>query len=306
MFEGKVSELCPDCKIFYQNADQDPTKQQQQVEAAVTEGVDVLVLDPVDSTASAGLAQRAKDAGIPVISYDRLILDADLDYYVSFDSVKVGEQQGEALAKKLEQEGSAQGPIVKINGDPKDNNAALFDEGSDAALGDAGVEVAEEYDTPDWLAENAQREMEQAITAVGEDGFDGVYAANDGTAGGAIAAIKAAGIDPSTRPVTGRDAEVAAIQRIIAGEQYMTVYKPLGPLAENAAELAIKSPTTRNRPGPDQRREDNGTEQVPTVSSTRCGDQGQGQGHGGRRRVLVGRQDLHAAYAPACKDAGIE
>ncbi|MET0729837.1 MAG: substrate-binding domain-containing protein, partial [Solirubrobacterales bacterium] len=188
LFEAKVSELCPDCEIFYQNADQDPTKQQQQVEAAVTEGVDVLVLDPVDSTASAGLAQRAKDAGIPVISYDRLILDADLDYYVSFDSVKVGEQQGEALAKKLDQDGSPQGPIVKINGDPKDNNATLFDEGSDAALSDAGVEVAKEYDTPDWLPENAQREMEGAITAVGDDGFAGVYAANDGTAGGAIAA----------------------------------------------------------------------------------------------------------------------
>ena len=110
LFEGKVSELCPDCEIFYQNADQDPTKQQQQVEAAVTEGVDVLVLDPVDSTASAGLAQRAKDAGIPVISYDRLILDADLDYYVSFDSVKVGEQQGEALAKKLDAGGLGEGP----------------------------------------------------------------------------------------------------------------------------------------------------------------------------------------------------
>ncbi len=157
LFEAKVEELCPECEIFYQNADQDPAKQQQQVEAAVTEDVDVLVFDPVDSTTAGSLATRAKDAGIPVISYDRLILDTDLDYYVSFDSVEVGRQQGETLAQKLADDGSPEGPIVKINGDPKDNNAALFDEGSDAALSDAGVEVAEEADTPDWLPENAQR-----------------------------------------------------------------------------------------------------------------------------------------------------
>jgi D-xylose transport system substrate-binding protein len=266
LFEAKVEELCPDCEIFYQNADQDPTKQQQQVEAAVTEGVDVLVLDPVDSTASAGLASRAKDAGIPVISYDRLILEADLDYYVSFDSVEVGRQQGEALAQKLEEDGSPEGPIVKINGDPKDNNASLFDEGSDAALGDAGVEVAEEYDTPDWLPENAQREMEQAITAVGKDGFAGVYAANDGTAGGAIAALKAAGLNPTDIPVTGQDAELAAIQRILAGEQYVTVYKPIKPLAESAAELAVAIANGDEPPeGLVNGEEDNGTEQVPTV-----------------------------------------
>jgi D-xylose transport system substrate-binding protein len=308
LFEGKVSELCPDCSIFYQNADQDPTKQQQQVEAAVTEGVDVLVLDPVDSTASAGLAQRAKDAGIPVISYDRLILEADLDYYVSFDSVKVGEQQGEALAKKLEQEGSAQGPIVKINGDPKDNNATLFDEGSDAALEDAGVEVAEEFDTPDWLAENAQREMEQAITGVGEGGFAGVYAANDSTAGGAIAALKGAGIDPATRPVTGQDAELAGIQRIIDGEQYMTVYKPIKPLAESAAELAVAIANGEEPPsGLINGEEDNGTEQVPTVFLDTVAVTADNV------QDTVVADDFWSVdeictqqYAQACKDAGIQ
>ena len=106
LFEAKVEEHCPDCEILYYNADQDPTKQQQQVETAITEEVDVMVLDPVDSTASAGLATRAKQADIPVISYDRLILDADLDYYVSFDSVEVGKQQGESLSEKLDDDGS--------------------------------------------------------------------------------------------------------------------------------------------------------------------------------------------------------
>jgi D-xylose transport system substrate-binding protein len=239
LFEQKVQELCPDCEILYQNADQDPTKQQSQVEAAVTEGVDVIVLDPVDSTSAAGMVTRAQQADIPVISYDRLILDADLAAYAEFNSSKVGTQQGEALAKKLAEDGNPTGPIVQINGDPKDNNAKLFKEGATAVFTDKGIDVAQEYDTPDWLPENAQKEMDQSITALGKDGFKGVLAANDGTAGGAIAALQAAGIDPSTVPVTGQDAELAGIQRIIAGQQYMTVYKPIEPLATNAATLAV-------------------------------------------------------------------
>ena len=265
-FEAKVEELCPDCEIQYSNADQDVATQQQQVEAAITEQVDVLVLDPVDSASAAGLANRAKQAGIPVISYDRLILDADLDYYVSFDSVVVGEQQADSLTQKLSDEGSPEGPIVMINGDPQDNNATLFNEGATSVFESEGVEVAREFDTPDWLPENAQREMDQAVTALGEDGFEAVYAANDGTAGGAIAALKAAGIDPADTPVTGQDAELAAIQRILDGEQYVTVYKPITPLAESAAELAVAIANGDEPPeGLINGEEDNGTEAVPTV-----------------------------------------
>ena len=104
-----------------------------------------------------------------MISYDRLILDADLDYYAEFNSSEVGKQQGEALADKLAEDGNPEGPIVQINGDPKDNNAKLFKEGATAVFTDKGIEVAQEYDTPDWLPENAQDEMDQAITAVGKD-----------------------------------------------------------------------------------------------------------------------------------------
>jgi len=228
--------------------------------------VDVLVLDPVDSTSAAGLVNRAKQSDIPVISYDRLILDADLDYYVEFNSSEVGTQQGDALAKKLAQDGSPKGPIVQINGDPKDNNAKLFKEGASKVFSDKGIQVAKEYDTADWLPENAQREMEQSITALGDNGFAGVYAANDGTAGGAIAALKAAGIDPSSVPVTGQDAELAAIQRILAGDQYMTVYKPIKPLADDAAELAVAVAQGEQPPsGIINGKEDNGMEQVPTA-----------------------------------------
>jgi D-xylose transport system substrate-binding protein len=266
LFEAKVEAECPDCEILYSNADQDTSKQQQQVEAAVTEGVDVMVLDPVDSAAAGGLVSRAKQADIPVISYDRLILDADLDYYVSFDSVEVGRQQGEALSKKLAEEKSPEGPIVQINGAPTDNNAKLFNQGSTEIFDQEGVQIAKEYDTPDWSPDEAQLEMEQAITAEGENGFAGVYAANDGTAGGAIAAMKSAGINPADKPTTGQDAELAAIQRILAGEQYMTVYKPIKPLAESAAELAVALAQGEDPPeGLINGEEDNGQEQVPTV-----------------------------------------
>ena len=108
-----------------------------------------------------------------------------------------------------------------------------------------GVKIGKSYDTPDWSPDKAQQEMEQAITGLGDDGFKGVYAANDGTAGGAIAAMKSAGIKPSERPTTGQDAELAGIQRILADEQYMTVYKAIKPEAEKAAR-------DRGRPGPGQ------------------------------------------------------
>ena len=267
LFEQKVAELCPDCEILYQNADQDPTKQQSQVEAAVTEGVDVIVLDPVDSTSAAGMVTRAQQADIPVISYDRLILDADLAAYAEFNSPEVGKQQGEALAEALADGGNPTGPIVQINGDPKDNNAKLFKEGATSVFTEKGIDVAQEYDTPDWLPENAQKEMDQAITAVGDDGFHGVLAANDGTAGGAIAALKAAGLDPTQIPVTGQDAELAAVQRIIAGEQYMTVYKPIKPLADNAATLAVAVVNGEDPAESDviNGSENNGTADVPAA-----------------------------------------
>jgi D-xylose transport system substrate-binding protein len=267
LFEQAVADLCPDCDVLYQNADQDPTKQQSQVEAMVTQGVNVMVLDPVDSTSAAGMVTRASQADIPVISYDRLILDADLAAYAEFNSPEVGKQQGDALAKALEDNNHATGPIVQINGDPNDNNAKLFKEGATEVFQQKGIDVAKEYDTPDWLPENAQTEMDQAITALGDDGFFGVLAANDGTAGGAIAALQGAGIDPSTVPVTGQDAELAGVQRVLAGDQYMTVYKPIKPLATNAATLAVAVINGEDPADSDviNGSENNNTEDVPAA-----------------------------------------
>ncbi len=238
-FEAKVADLCPECEVVYFNANQDAAQQQSQAEAALTEGVDVMVLDPVDSASAAVIVTQAKEQGIPVISYDRLILDSDVDYYISFDNERVGQLQGQSLLDKLTADGNADGTIVMINGAPTDNNASLFKAGAHSVFDASGLTIGQEYDTPDWSPDEAQREMEQAITALGPDGFVGVYAANDGTGGGAIAAMKAAGVDPTTVPVTGQDAELAAIQRILVGEQYMTVYKAIKPEAEAAAELAV-------------------------------------------------------------------
>ena len=134
-----------------------------------------------------------------------------------------------------------------INGAPTDNNATLFKKGAHSVFDSSGLKIGAEYDTPDWSPDKAQSEMDQAITKLGKNGFVGVYAANDGTAGGAIAAMKAAGINPSTIPITGQDAELAAIQRILAGEQYMTVYKAIKPEAEAAASLAVDLAQGRRR-----------------------------------------------------------
>jgi D-xylose transport system substrate-binding protein len=239
LFEAKLKQLCPDCTLSYQNADQDSAKQLNQAEAEITNGVDVMVLDPVDGAAAAAIVDKAKAANIPVVSYDRLILGSDPNVYISFDNEKVGKLQGDALAQKLKADGNPTGPIVKINGSPTDNNATLFKKGSNDALNAAGVKILSQYDTPDWSPDKAQTFMEQQITKLGKTGFKGVYAANDGTGGGAIAAMKAAGIDVTKIPTTGQDAELAAIQRILVGQQYMTVYKAIKLEAEAAAKAAL-------------------------------------------------------------------
>ncbi|MGH2741998.1 MAG: ABC transporter substrate-binding protein [Thermoleophilaceae bacterium] len=306
-FERKVKELCADCDIIYSNADQDAAQQQQQTEAAITQGAEVLVLDAVDAAAAAPLVTRAKSQDIPVISYDRLVLDADVDYYVSFDNEKVGQLQGESLVKKLEEDG-ADGDIVMINGAPTDNNATLFKKGAHSVIDDSPFKVAREYDTPDWSPDKAQQEMEQAITAIGKDGFVGVYAANDGTAGGAIAAMKSAGIDPKTRPTTGQDAELAAIQRILVDEQYMTVYKAIKPEAEATAELAVALLRGEEPPADLVNGEvPNGMKDVPSVllepvavTKDNVNDTIVKDEFWSVDEICAGR------YASACKEAGIQ
>jgi D-xylose transport system substrate-binding protein len=241
LFEAKFKELCPTCTILYSNANQDAAAQLQQAEAALTNGAKVLVLDPVDSKSAGSIADRAQSQGVPVIAYDRLILNSKgVNFYISFDNEEVGKLQATSLITRLTELKITNPQIVMINGSPTDNNASLFKKGAHSVLDPLvtakKLTIAKEYDTPDWSPDQAQNEMQQALTALANK-VDGVYAANDGTGGGAIAAMKAAGVNPLP-PVTGQDAELAAIQRIIVGEQYMTVYKAIKPEAETAAQLA--------------------------------------------------------------------
>jgi D-xylose transport system substrate-binding protein len=306
-FEESVEELCSDCEVIYSNAGGDAQKQQSQAEAALTQGAEVLVVDPMDSKSAAAIAEKAQAQNVPVLSYDRLIENGEVDAYVSFDNEKVGELQAETLAKKLKEDGSASGPIIKINGDPADPNAALFKAGSNKGFEAAGVEVAKEYDTPGWSAENAQREAQQAITALGNNGFAGIYAANDDTGGGAIAALKGAGLNPEEVPVTGQDATVAGLQRILAGQQYMTVYKEIGPQAKVSAEIALALAEGKEVPTDKVTEEiDNGADKVPAVllepiavlkdnvKSTVIAD-----------GFVTASELCTGSYAAACKEAGI-
>jgi D-xylose transport system substrate-binding protein len=311
-FEAKFMQLCPNCKIIYSNANQDANTQLSQAEAALTNGAKVLVLDPVDSAAAAAIADKAKAQNVPVIAYDRLILNSDgVNYYISFDNVKVGQLQAQSLVDRLNQLGIQKPTIVMINGSPTDNNATLFKQGAHSVfdpLVQAGkLVIAKEYDTPDWSPNQAQNEMQQALTALNNK-VDSVYCANDGTASGAIAAMKAAGLNPLP-PVTGQDAQLEAIQYILTGDQYMTVYKAIKPEAEAAATLAFDLLTNTSVPASmtNGQTTNNGKIDVPSVlltpvavtkdniKSTVVAD-----------GFWTAQQICTAAYADACKAAGLQ
>jgi D-xylose transport system substrate-binding protein len=236
LFEKRIAQL-GNYSVLYSNADQDAAAQKQQAESALAAGAQVLVLDPVDSKAAASIVSAARAQKVPVISYDRLIAGGGLAYYVSFDNEKVGKLQATALVEALRAAGKGDGGILMVNGSPTDSNAALFRKGAHSIIDGSGLTVLNEYDTPDWSPDKAQDWVAGQIAQYGSR-IVGVYAANDGVAGGSIAAFKAAGI---THPpfVTGQDAELAAVQRIVAGDQYMTVYKAIKPEAYSAAQAAV-------------------------------------------------------------------
>ncbi len=306
-FEKAVEEQCEECEVIYLNANGDAEKQQSQAESALTQGAEVLVVDPMDSKSAAAIAEKAQAQGVPVVSYDRLIENGEVNAYVSYENKKVGELQAETLSKKLKEDGSPKGPIIMINGDPADPNAAGFKEGAHIGFEKAGVEIAKEYDTPGWSAENAQREAQQAITALGNNGFAGIYAANDDTGGGAIAAMKGAGINPAERPVTGQDATVAGLQRILAGQQYMTVYKEIEPEATISAEIAIALAEGEEVPQEHLTGEvENGKVKVPSVELEPIAVTKDNV----KSTVVAGgfvtaSELCTSAYASACKEAGI-
>jgi D-xylose transport system substrate-binding protein len=237
VFEDVVARQCPTCLVIYANANQDAARQQEQAESALTQGAGVLVLDAVDAAAAASIVAEATARHVPVIAYDRFLPGSDVVYYVSFDNRRVGQLQGEALVTALA--GSSRPvSVLMVNGAATDSNSDAFKDGARIALAAGGVQVLAEYDTPDWSPDKAQDWVAGQITLHGSQ-IAGVYAANDGTAGGSISAMKAAGRAP-VPPVTGQDAELAAVQRIVSGDQYMTVYKSINRQATTAADVALQ------------------------------------------------------------------
>jgi D-xylose transport system substrate-binding protein len=306
-FYKAVESMCSGCEISYFNAGGDAEKQASQGEAALTQGAEVLVVDPMDSKAAAVIVEKAHAQEVPTVSYDRLIEDSEVAAYVSFDNERVGEQQAEKLVEKLKEIGKPKGPIIKINGDPADPNAALFKSGSNKVFEKEGVEIAKEYDTPGWTAENAQKEADQAITALGKEGFAAIYAANDETGGGAIAAMKGAGINPEEKPVTGQDSTVAGLQRILKGEQFMTIFKPIEPEAQTAAEMAISLGETGEVKVKEKTQMiENGKTEVPSVLFTSTPVvKGNIKSTVIAENFVSPEELCEGAFAKACKENGI-
>jgi D-xylose transport system substrate-binding protein len=237
-FVAEMKKLCPGCTVLYQNADADASRQQQQFNSVISQGAKAIVIDPVDSTAAASLVKQAQSQGIKVIAYDRPIPSAKADYYVSFNNEQIGKTIAQSLVKHLK---ATHVPtrgvgVLEVNGSPTDAAAGLIKKGIHEGLATSGYRTLAEYDTPDWIPTKAQQWVSGQISRFNKK-IVGVVAANDGTAGGAIAAFKAAGVDP-VPPVTGNDATVAGLQLIIADDQYNTISKPSEVVAAAAANVA--------------------------------------------------------------------
>jgi D-xylose transport system substrate-binding protein len=223
-----------------QNAGGDTAKFGTICDSMINEGVKVLMIVNLDSDSGSACLKKATAAGITSIDYDRLTLGGGASYYVSFDNVKVGDLMGEGLTKCLDDAGKTKANIVFINGDPNDNNAALFKEGYKTNLQpkfDSGDYKLVGDQTGEWDATKAGTAFEQLFTK-NNGKVDGVVSANDTMAGGIIARLKANGLDGKV-PVTGQDASVEGLQRILAGTQCMTVYKDTNLEAKAASDLAI-------------------------------------------------------------------
>ncbi len=195
-----------------------------------------------------------------------------------------------------------------VNGAPTDPSAGDYKKGAHQVLDKSGLKIAKEFDTPDWSPDKAQVEMEQSITSLGKDGFVGVYSANDGMAGGIIAALKGAGIEPQTKPVTGGDSEAAAIQRILIGEQLSTIYLAIKQQAETSAQLAVDAAHGKMDPdGLAKDKVDNGSKQVDSVLlSPIAVTKDNIQDTVIKDGFLTVDEICTGKYAAACKEAGLQ
>jgi D-xylose transport system substrate-binding protein len=225
-------------KAIIENAEADKSTQQQQAEQMLTNGAKVLLLVNLDSGSGAAIAANAKSRGAKVIDYDRLTLNGDSDYYVSFDNTQVGKLQGQGLVKCL---GNTNGqPVAELNGSPTDNNATLFANGYNSVLNplykDGKLKKVADQSVPDWDNQKALTIFEQMLQKTNNK-IDGVVAANDGLGNAVISALKARKLKQI--PVTGQDATLQGLQNIVTGDQCMTVYKAIQKEADAASKIAI-------------------------------------------------------------------
>ena len=234
-FVEKAEELGAD--VLVQSANGDEAKQLSQIQNMLSQDVDVLVIIAINSDSLSTVVDQAKAEGIPVLAYDRLINNSEIDAYVSFDNVKVGEMQAQTLVEKV-----PKGNYFLMGGSPTDNNAKMFREGQMniiQPLVDKGdIKIVGDQWAKNWDANEALKIMENALTA-NKNKIDVVVASNDNTAGGAIQALSAQGLAGKVA-ISGQDADLAGVQRIAEGTQTMTVYKPIKAIATKSAEVAVQ------------------------------------------------------------------
>ncbi len=238
-FTEALKQLCPDCTLLYANANSDASTQQDQAQSMLTQGANVLVVDPYDGVAAGSIVSAAKAQHVPVIAYDRLIKSPDLSYVISNNYEKVGQLQATAIVNKLKADkiSPSAGGIIMMNGAPTDNNAGNIKKGALSVFDKSGYKILSETDT--WDPTEAQNWVAGQLTRFGADKIIAVYSANDNNAGGAIASFHAIGVNKMP-PMSGLDASVQGLQHIIAGQQLMTTYNPFKKEAGIAAKVAYE------------------------------------------------------------------
>ena len=233
LFIQKAQEL--GAEVIVSLSDYDSAEQVSQIENLVSQGASVIVIIPSDSEKIGPAIEKANQDGVKVIAYDRLIKNSNVDLYISFDNVKVGELEAESVLSVVNK-----GKFAYIGGSSTDNNSFLLKEGTmnvlDKKIKNGDIKLVVDEFTLDWKPEEAYKTMKKYLDS-GQT-IDAVIAANDGTASGVIRALKEKGLDGKI-PVSGQDAELSATQRIVAGTQTSTVYKPINSLAFKAAEVAV-------------------------------------------------------------------
>ncbi|GIH14867.1 sugar ABC transporter substrate-binding protein [Rugosimonospora africana] len=232
-FTAALKALCSKCQVDYYNASNDAQTQQAQFESALSKGAKAVVISAVDGKGAQAMVAEAKSQSVPVVAYDRYIAGANA--YISYDNEKVGELQGQGLLDAMSARGTLQGNVFMINGSPTDPNAADFKSGAMKVL-TGKVHIVFSHDTTNWDPTDAQNALEQALQRYGTKNIGGVLAAADGVAEASVAALKSAGVNPMP-PLTGQDAELTAVQRIVAGEQTLTIFKEAKPEAQGAAQM---------------------------------------------------------------------